>query len=178
MHIKSQRNFWAGLLFLVVGAAFAWGALNYSFGSRQPLGAGGADFSWNAMMEAIRTSSAKPGPGYFPFGLGVILALLGALVLFQSLTIETQDGDPIGPWAWRPVLVISFAVILFGLLLPKFGLIIALPVLVFVSAFGSDEFHWLTAAINAVVLCVFSWLVFVKGLGLTIPMLPTFAAAG
>ncbi len=151
MHVKSQRDFWAGLMFVVTGALFAWGAGNYSFGS-----------------------SARPGPGYFPFGLGVLLAVLGAVVLFKALTVESADGDPIGPWAWRPVAVITFAVILFGLLLPKFGLVVALPALVFVSALGSDEFHWLTAAISAVVLTVFSWLVFVKGLGLTIPMLPSF----
>ncbi len=154
MQIKSQRDFWAGLMFIACGAMFAWGALNYSFGS-----------------------SARPGPGYFPFGLGVLLAVLGAIILFKAMTTASADGDPIGPWAWRPVGIITLAVILFALLLPKMGLVIALPVLVFVAALGSDEFHWLTAAISAVVLTVFSWLVFVKGLGLTIPMLPSFPVA-
>ena len=151
MQIKSQRDFWAGLMFIACGAMFAWGATNYSFGS-----------------------SARPGPGYFPFGLGVLLAVLGAIVLFKAMRTETPNGDPIGPWAWRPVGVITLAVILFALLLPKLGLVIALPVLVVVAALGSDEFHGLTAAISAVILTLFSWLVFVKGLGLTIPMLPSF----
>ncbi len=71
--IKSQRDFWSGLMFVAVGLAFAWGATNYSFGT-----------------------SARPGPGYFPFGLGMLMAMLGAFVLFKALTIETDGGDPIG----------------------------------------------------------------------------------
>ena len=63
MKIKSQKDFWSGLMFMAAGLGFAVGATNYSFGT-----------------------SARPGPGYFPFGLGVLLALLGAVVLFKSLT--------------------------------------------------------------------------------------------
>lgn len=152
MKIKSERDFWSGLMFLVVGLGFAWGALNYSFGN-----------------------SARPGPGYFPFGLGIILALLGAFTLFESLTIETEDGEPVGSIAWRPLLIILGAVALFGFMLPRLGLFISLPVLIIVSAFASDEFTWVATLVSAVVLTVFSWLVFSKGLGLTIPLWPTFA---
>lgn len=150
MKIKSQRDFWAGLLFVVVGIAFAIGARTYNMGD-----------------------SARPGPGYFPFGLGVILAVMGAFILFEALTVETSDGEPVGAFAWRPIGVITFAVVLFGLLLPKLGMVVALPLLVFISAMASDEFHWLTAAISAVVLTIFAWLVFIKGLSLTIPLFPS-----
>lgn len=151
MKIKSQRDFWSGLMFIAVGAGFAWGATNYSFGS-----------------------SARPGPGYFPFGLGIILAALGALVTFKALTIESEGGDPIGKFAWKPLLVILGAVALFGALLPTLGLVVALPVLVILSAFAGDEFHIGEALINAVVLTVGSWLIFIKGLGLTLPLWPAF----
>lgn len=156
MKIKSERDFWAGLMFLAVGIAFAWGAAaNYNFGS-----------------------SARPGPAYFPFGLGVLLALLGALVLFKALTIETEGGDPIGHIAWKPLFVILIAVALFGVGLPRLGLVITLPLLVFVSSWASDEFSWKASVINAVVLIVMSWLIFVKGLSLTIPVWPTIFGAG
>jgi len=155
MKIKSQQDFWSGLMFLVTGALFAWGALsNYSFGS-----------------------SARPGPGYFPFGLGVILALLGAFILFESLTIETEDGEPIGDIAWKPLLVILAAVFIFGLALPFFGLFIALPLLVILSSLASHEFTWGGALASSVFLTVFSWLIFIKGLGLTIPLIPAFMQA-
>ncbi|MBX3606248.1 MAG: tripartite tricarboxylate transporter TctB family protein [Piscinibacter sp.] len=151
MKIKSQRDFWSGLMFVVVGLGFAWGATNYSFGQ-----------------------SARPGPGYFPFGLGLLLAVLGALVLFKALTIETADGEPIGKAAWRPLLIIVGSVALFGALLPHLGMFITLPVLVVTSALAGDEFHWGEALANAAILTVGSWAVFIYGLNLTIPLLPWF----
>lgn len=152
MKIKSQKDFWSGLMFLVVGIGFAWGALNYSFGS-----------------------SARPGPAYFPFGLGILLAALGALTLFESLTIETDGGDPIGHIAWKPLVIIVGSIALFGLLLPRLGMVISLPILVFTSAMAGDEFHWGEALVNAVVLTVGSWAVFILGLKLVIPLWPAFA---
>lgn len=151
MKIKSQKDFWSGLMFVVVGGSFAIGALNYSFGS-----------------------SARPGPAYFPFGLGILLALLGGMILFEALTIETEDGEPVGAFAWKPLVVILSAVVLFGLMLPRLGMVISLPVLVLVSAYASDEHTWLGSIINSIVLTVLSWAVFVVGLKLTIPMWPAF----
>ena len=151
MRIKSQKDFWSGLMFIVVGGAFAIGALNYSFGS-----------------------SARPGPAYFPFGLGLLLAILGAMILFEALTIETEDGEPIGKFAWRPLLIILGAVLLFGFMLPRIGMVISLPVLVLISAYASDEHTWVGTIINAAILTVMSWAVFVLGLKLTIPLWPTF----
>jgi Tripartite tricarboxylate transporter TctB family len=153
MKIKSQKDFWSGVMFVAIGVGFAWGALTYSFGT-----------------------SARPGPAYFPFGLGAMLAVLGGVVLFKALTIETEGGDPIGPWAWKPLLVILGAVALFGLLLPRLGMVATLPILIIVSAYAGDEFHIGEALINAVILTAFSWLIFIKGLGLTIPLWPTFLA--
>lgn len=151
MKIKSQKDFWSGLMFVIVGVSFAFGALNYQFGT-----------------------SARPGPAYFPFGLGLLLALLGAIVLFKSLTIEVEGGDPIGSFAWRPLLVVVGAIALFGFMLPKLGMFISLPVLILIVSLAGDEFKLRDVLISAVVLTVFSWLVFSKGLGLTIPLLPAF----
>ena len=138
-------------MFVVVGVGFAWGALNYSFGS-----------------------SARPGPAYFPFGLGVLLAVLGAFTLFESLTIETEDGEPIGAIAWKPLLIIVGSIALFGALLPWLGMFIALPVLIVTSALAGDEFHWGEALANAAVLTIGSWAIFIYGLNLIIPLWPSF----
>jgi hypothetical protein len=154
MRIKSERDFWSGLMFLVVGIGFAWGATSYSFGN-----------------------SARPGPGYFPFGLGILLALLGAIVLFKALTIETEDGEKVGHFAWKPLFVILASVAVFGVLIPRLGLLISLPLLVVASSWASDEFSWKATVINAVVLTSMSWVIFVKGLSLTIPVLPTFVGS-
>ncbi|HEX5684118.1 MAG TPA: tripartite tricarboxylate transporter TctB family protein [Ideonella sp.] len=151
MKVKSQRDFWSGLMFVVVGGAFAIGALNYNFGS-----------------------SARPGPAYFPFGLGVLLALLGGMILFEALTIETEDGEPIGAFAWKPLAVILVSVVVFGFALPRLGMVVSLPLLVLMSAYASEEHTWLGSIINAVVLTIMSWAIFVLGLKLTIPMWPSF----
>lgn len=155
MKIKSQRDFWSGLMFVGVGVTFAVGALDYSFGN-----------------------SARPGPGYFPFGLGVLMAILGAMVLFGSFSKGGSDGDPVGAFAWRPLLIILGAVVLFGFLLPRLGMLITLPILVILASTASEEFTVKGALLNATVLTVMSWAVFSKGLGLTIPLLPTIFGAG
>jgi drug/metabolite transporter (DMT)-like permease len=152
--IKSQRDFWSGLMFVVVGLVFAWGATNYQFGQ-----------------------SARPGPAYFPFGLGLLLAVLGAIVLFKALTIETADGDPVGAFAWKPLLFIVGTVALFGWALPHLGMFIALPTLVVVAALAGDEFHWGEALLNAAILTAASWIIFVWGLNLTLPLWPWFMGA-
>ena len=153
MKIKSQRDFWSGLMFLVVGAAFAVGATNYSMGT-----------------------SARPGAGYFPLILSVILTIMGAIVLFEALTIETEDGEPIGQIAWRPLLVVVLAITVFAILLPRMGMFITIPILIIIVSFAGDEFSWIGVLVSCVVLTAFSWLVFIKGLGLTIPLLPSFMA--
>jgi hypothetical protein len=138
-------------MFIVVGLGFAWGALNYSFGS-----------------------SARPGPAYFPFGLGILTAVLGAVLLFGALTIETEDGEPIGDWPIKQMVLILGAVVIFGLLIPKIGMAIALPMLIGISSLASGEFHWKEVLINSIVLTIGSWGIFIKGLGLIIPLWPTF----
>ncbi len=150
MKIKSQKDFWSGVMFIGLGAAFAWGATEYNFGS-----------------------TANPGPGYFPFGLGALLAILGAVILFTALTIETEGGEPIGSLAWRPFIVILGGVAMFGFCLPRLGMLITVPLLVMVASLASEQFRWKAALLSAVVLTALCYGAFVKGLGLVIPVWPT-----
>ena len=151
MKIKSQKDFWSGLMFVVIGIGFAWGATNYNFGS-----------------------SARPGPGFFPMGLGLLMAILGAAVLFKALVVETEDGEPIGAWAVRPLVVVMAAVGLFGFTLPLLGMAVALPIMIVMVSLAGDEFHWKDAIISCVVLTVGSWFIFLYGLKLVIPLWPKF----
>ena len=153
MKIKSEKDFWSGLMFIIVGVAFAYGATNYSFGS-----------------------SARPGPAYFPFGLGVLMSILGAMILFKALTFEVEGGDRIGPWAWKPLIMITATVAIFGWMLPHMGMVVALPILVLVASLAGDEFHWKDALINSTILTVGCWVIFIYGLKLTIPLWPSFLA--
>jgi hypothetical protein len=149
MKIKSQKDFVSGLALIAVGVAFAIGATNYNFGT-----------------------SIRPGPGYFPFGLGIILAILGAVVLFEAFTTKRKDGDPIGRIPWRPLICIVGAIAFFGYFLPKLGFMISFPAMIVITSAGGSEFRWQDAILNAVVLTALSYAIFIYGLQLTIPVWP------
>ncbi len=149
MKIKSQKDFWSGLVFVAVGVAFAWGATSYRLGS-----------------------SAAPGPGYFPFGLGLLLALLGGAVLFTAVTIESPGGDRIEGIKPRPLLILLAAIVIFGFALPRLGLVATLPVLIVMSGLAGDEFSWRDAILSAVVMTAGAWAVFNLLLKLNLPLWP------
>ena len=162
MKIKSQKDFASGLMFTIMGAAFAYGATKYSLGT-----------------------GARMGPGYFPLMLGVLLAILGAVITFKALVVETADGEPIGKLAWKPLGFIIGANLLFGILLgglpafkiPAMGLIVAIYGLVLVASLAGDTFKLKEVLILATVLAAGSYAAFVMLLKLQFPVWPTFIVA-
>ena len=161
MMIKSQKDFYSGLMFAGVGAAFAMGATNYSIGS-----------------------AARMGPGYFPLVLGVLLTVLGTAIAFKATVVETEDGDPVGRWGWRPLFFVLMANFVFGVLLaglptlgvPAMGLVVAIYGLTFIAALGSTEFRAKEVFVLATVLAAGSYAAFVWALKLQFPVWPTFIA--
>ena len=147
MHIKSPKDFWAGLMFIGFGLFFAvWAATHYQMGT-----------------------AVRMGPAYFPALLGGLLAVLGLIVLAGSFAMQ---GPKVPAFAMRPLILISVACVLYGYLMKPLGLVGATAALVYVSAFGGHEFKWKEVTILYVILMVFSWAVFVKGLTLPFPMWP------
>ncbi len=146
-------------MFFVMGVAFAWGATNYNIGD-----------------------AARMGPGYFPLMLGSIMALIGLLIMFKAVVVNSVDGDKIGPWAWRPLFYIIAANFAFGLLLaglrsislPAFGLIIAIYALTFIASMAQANWQFLRTLYLATTLAVGSYLVFVMALALQFPVWPDF----
>ena len=161
MKIKSHKDFAAGCMFSAVGVAFAVGATNYNVGE-----------------------AARMGPGYFPLLLGILLAVLGAVIVFTSLTGERKDGERIGSIAWKPLCCIIGANLAFGLLLgglpsqgiPAMGMIVAIYALVFISSLASGTFRWKEVLILATVLAVMSYVAFVWLLKLQFQVWPSFIA--
>ncbi len=159
MQIKSERDFFAGLMFMAVGGAFAWGATSYTVGT-----------------------GARMGPGYFPLLLGVVLALLGAFIVFESLVVDTEDGEKIGKFAWKPLGFIIGANLAFGILLgglpsvgiPAMGLIVGIYALVFIASLAGDHFRPKEIAILATILAILSYLAFIKLLKLQFQVWPSF----
>ena len=150
MKIRNQRDFGAGIMYMVIGLFFAIMATNYPMGT-----------------------AAKMGPGYFPFYLGILMFLLGLLVAVKAFGAKAAI-ESIPKFNWRIMAQITGAVVLYGLLLPRLGFLIAVVVLVFVAASASREFTWKGTAINAAFLVTFTYSVFVFGLKLQFPLLPAF----
>jgi len=157
--IKSQRDFFAGLMFTATGVAFAWGATTYNVGN-----------------------GARMGPGYFPLWLGIVMALIGAAIMFTAMSVETADGEPIGKWAWKQVVYILGANLAFGFLLgglpsvgiPAMGLIIGIYALVIIASLAGSEFQLRDVLILATVLAIGSYVAFIWALKLQIQVWPTF----
>ena len=124
------------------------------------------------------------GPGYFPFMLGLILIVLGALVAFNAFKSGPPGGDKIGAIAWRPLVFILGANLLFGALLvglpslgiPAFGLIVAIFGLVILAGYAREGASLKDSLILATALSIGSYLAFVKLLNLQFPVLPWFLA--
>jgi hypothetical protein len=150
LKIRNQRDFGAGIMYMVIGAFFAIVATQYPMGT-----------------------AAKMGPGYFPFYLGILMFLLGVLVAVKAFGAKAAI-ESIPKFNWRIMAQITGAVVLYGLLLPRLGFLIAVVVLVFVAASASREFTWKGTLINAAFLVTFTYSVFVVGLKLQFPLLPVF----
>jgi hypothetical protein len=146
MTIRNPRDFWTGVIYLALGIAVLW------IGSDYPRG-----------------TSAQMGPGYFPALLGAVLTLFGAAAVGRSFI---RPGEAITPFAWRPLGFVLGSVVLFGLLLNGAGVLIALPILIVGSALAS-RYTTLnaTSVIVLVGLVAFSVLVFVRGLGVPMPLI-------
>lgn len=159
MKIKSQKDFFAGLMFTAIGGAFGVGATSYNVGE-----------------------GARMGPGYFPLLLGVLLAVLGAVIILRALIVETEDGEPVGAWAWKPLFHVIAANLAFGVLLaglpgievPAMGMIAAIYALTLISARAGEDFRLGEVLILATVLSVGSYLCFIVLLKLQIQVWPTF----
>ena len=145
MHIRNPRDFWAGAIYLALAIAVLWIGKDYPQGS-----------------------SARMGPGYFPMALGSILALFGAVSIGRSFI---RPGEPIQAFAWRPLAFVLGAIVLFGVLLPRTGVLIALPCLIVVGALASRQSRLDLTSIAAMAgLVTFCVVVFVKGLGVPMPL--------
>ena len=116
--------------------------------------------------------ATRPGPGYFPFGLGVILAVLGLVILCGALTKEGKSDEPIGAIPWRPLVGIVGALVFFGYFLPRLGFLISFPAMIAITSAGGAEFRWQEALANAFLLTVLSYAIFIRGLELNIPLWP------
>lgn len=142
--IRNPRDFWSGVIFIAFGVAAVFIGRDYSMGT-----------------------AGRMGPAYFPSLLGAMLAVIGTASLVRSMV---KRGEAIGRIALRELLLVVFAVALFGVLVRGAGLALAVVALVMFGSYASIRFKvapYLALAFGLAAFCV---LVFVKGLGLPMPV--------
>ena len=146
--VRHPKNFWIGIIFLFFGLAAI-----YLIGDNEMGNAG------------------RMGPAYFPTVLGGLLALVGAAGIVRAFVGRRSEAhDAIGTFHVKDIVIILGAVILFGVLMRGAGLPVAAFVLVLLSAFASKQFKVVPSLLLAVGLSIFAVLLFVKLLGLPMPI--------
>lgn len=153
MRLRNKQDFWSGMMFIALGLGFAWKANHYQLGT-----------------------AARMGPGYFPFWLGMILALLGLVILLGALS-KRADQVSVEPFSWRILLLVVGSVVVYALALRLLGIYLSVFVLVLLSSLASHEFNWKVSVANAIFLVAFTYLAFIRGLGLIFPLWPAFLGA-
>ena len=142
---RNGKDFWAGIIYIVAGSG-----------------------AWIISRDYGMGSAGKMGPAYFPTILGALLTVIGIISILRSFL---KSGSPIGVVAWKGLALIVVSTLLFGMIVRGAGLIIALPLLVIVSAFASARFSWKYSLAEAAGITVFCIVVFLKGLGVPLPIL-------
>ncbi len=147
MRIRSQSDFWCGLLFLAIGVAVFLLAQQYRVGS-----------------------AARMGPGYFPTLLGGLMALLGLTLSIPALFV---DGEKFPRLPLRPMLMILLSIVAFGVALEYLGFAVAVAALVIVGGLADPDLKPVEAAGLALFLMVFSIGIFVGLLGIPLNVWPS-----
>ena len=142
---RNPKDFWTGLLYIFFGASAILIARDYNLGT-----------------------ALRMGPAFFPTILGAVLAVIGAIAVIRSFL---APGTPIGGFSFKGLVLVTLSVVVYGFLVRGAGLVVALPLLVIISAYASTRFRWRTTLVMAAALTIFCALVFVKGLGIPLPII-------
>lgn len=150
MLIRNRRAFASGALFLIFAIFYFVMSFNYATGT-----------------------PARMGPGFFPRMVSILFALVAVGIMLGALSPRAKP-EMLERWDLKGLLWIAGSVALFGVLLPTFGLVIALSALIIVASLASPEFTWRGAIVNTVVLVIFCVGIFVYGISLQFPVWPVW----
>jgi hypothetical protein len=115
------------------------------------------------------TTDVGLGPGYVPKAFAFIQLGLGAIMIVNGFL---EAGEAPERWHLRPLVLVLASVAFFALTIERMGLVVALTGLVLIACTahrGTKFYEALALALGSVVVSV---LVFVKALGLSIPLWP------
>jgi hypothetical protein len=134
----------SGTLFLLIGLFGIGYALKYRLGS-----------------------GTEMGPGYFPMGVSLVLALIGLITVIGGFT--WRRTDPAVEFQLAP-LIIVFGVVVFGVVIDKFGFVPAVAVLTLLTCYQRWFTKPLEVLLMVIVMVVVTTGLFIYLLGMPFPM--------
>ena len=143
---RDWADIWGGAVIALLGAAVAIHAgMRLDFGTLRAM-----------------------GPGFFPVTLGILLALLGAGIA----VLAWRRGAEALPIRWGDAAAVIAAILIFGLGMSRLGVVLACFLSVLVASLPAPHKGWLWRVVLAVVVTALTYLVFVLGLKMSLPVLP------
>jgi hypothetical protein len=139
-----RADLWSGLLFAGIGSAALWIGADYAQGV-----------------------PSRIGPGYAPRLLGLLLVGLGGFLTLRSLWGREEIDTTV---AWRPASLVLASLVAFALVFDFSGLVPAVLVTVAIANYAVADNRWTTAIGLGALLALFAWALFVKALGLPLPV--------
>lgn len=145
MKHKDMQDVLGGLALAALGTFAAVYAQQYEFGDLNRMGA-----------------------GFFPVTLGVMLAVLGAMIAIPAFF---RSGPAIQV-RWKAFALVMASIVAFALTLKVLGLILATMLTVVLASLADDDTNWKSRAMIAVGVAVITYLVFGLGLSMVLPIWP------
>ncbi|MEP9354377.1 tripartite tricarboxylate transporter TctB family protein [Xanthobacter sp. KR7-65] len=144
--VRGGVDFYSGLLLFSIAAFALWYISGLEIGTARQM-----------------------GPGYFPLGVALVLAAMGAFLLVRGMIVEGPDPGVIQLRTAALILLSFFA---FAVLLDRFGLIAAILAQVALASFAARDAVFWKSMLFGLVLAVGSAALFVWGLGVQMRVLP------
>jgi len=146
MRAKFGQDFWAGLMFVAFGAVAIAIARGYKLGT-----------------------AAHMGPAYMPIAVGALLVVFGVAMTARSLARGSQG---VGTLAWSAAALVLLSVLVFAFLVRFIGLAITTVLLALLCRIAGRYWQWKESVLLAVGLAIMVVLIFLKGLGMSLPLWP------
>jgi hypothetical protein len=144
--IKGSQDLAAGVMFVAFGAIALYVGWDYPMGVWQ-----------------------RPGTGVLPFILAALLVVMGAFLVVKGFLVADEG---MGNWSWRPFVMTTLSVILFGLLIDDLGLVVTMIISLTACALGTPETRWVEYTMFLIIMIIIGVGMFIWGLGMPIPTWP------
>lgn len=148
LRLKSSSDLGAGILLVVIPLAFLIAGRNLEHGTLVAM-----------------------GPGHFPRYVAGLALLIGVVLIGKSIVVENTALPKI---VFRPLACVLASVAFFGFTIDVLGLPLTTIFTIVLASLAAPGLKWRRTAMLAVGMAALVSLVFVKGLGLPIPLWPQF----